>query len=128
MASRANRVAREQSSEVDEFERIAHVCDIALKPRGEFFTLEKIGSHGKVLREVRIDAAAIEIEVIDHRLAVFCRISAGTQCVPSMEFPRQGRMEERLHQLVCSGRVDLPTAQREIATDWICCLQEVFLY
>lgn len=28
-------------------------------------------------------------------------------------------LEERLHQLVCSGTVDLPTAQREIATDWI---------
>ena len=74
MASRANRVAGEQSSEVDEFERVAHVCDIALKPRGEFFTLEEIGSHRKVLREVRADAAAIEIEVIDHRLTVFCRI------------------------------------------------------
>jgi hypothetical protein len=28
-------------------------------------------------------------------------------------------LEERLHQLVCSGTLDLPTAQREIATDWI---------
>jgi hypothetical protein len=128
LAPRANRIPRKQPSKVDQLERIPHVRDISLKPRGEFLTLENVGSDGKVLREVRIDAAAIEIEVIDHRLAVFCRISAGTQCVPSMEFPRQGRMEERLHQLVCSGRLDLPTAQREIATDWICCLQEVFLY
>jgi hypothetical protein len=28
-------------------------------------------------------------------------------------------LEERLHQLVCDGRLDLPTAQRAIATDWI---------
>jgi hypothetical protein len=28
-------------------------------------------------------------------------------------------LEERLHQLVCGGRLDLPTAQRAIATDWI---------
>jgi anti-sigma factor RsiW len=28
-------------------------------------------------------------------------------------------LEERLHQLVCSGKLDLPTAQREIANDWI---------
>jgi hypothetical protein len=28
-------------------------------------------------------------------------------------------LEERLHQLVCEGRLDLPTAQRAIATDWI---------
>lgn len=28
-------------------------------------------------------------------------------------------LEERLHQLVCDGQLDLPTAQRAIATDWI---------
>jgi hypothetical protein len=28
-------------------------------------------------------------------------------------------LEERLHQLVCDGRLDLPTAQRAIASDWI---------
>jgi hypothetical protein len=28
-------------------------------------------------------------------------------------------LEERLHQLVCNGELDLPTAQRAIATDWI---------
>jgi hypothetical protein len=28
-------------------------------------------------------------------------------------------LEERLHQLVCNGQVDLPTAQKAIATDWI---------
>jgi hypothetical protein len=28
-------------------------------------------------------------------------------------------LEERLHQLVCAGKLDLPTAQKAIATDWI---------
>ena len=28
-------------------------------------------------------------------------------------------LEERLHQLVCAGKLDLPTAQQAIATDWI---------
>jgi hypothetical protein len=28
-------------------------------------------------------------------------------------------LEERLHQLVCEGELDLPTAQQAIATDWI---------
>jgi hypothetical protein len=28
-------------------------------------------------------------------------------------------LEERLHQLVCSGSLDLPTAQQAIASDWI---------
>src|SRR5580704_2129217 len=29
------------------------------------------------------------------------------------------RLEAKLHKLVCSGQLDLKTAQREIATDWI---------
>jgi hypothetical protein len=28
-------------------------------------------------------------------------------------------LEDRLHALVISGKLDLETAQREIATDWI---------
>jgi hypothetical protein len=28
-------------------------------------------------------------------------------------------LEERLHQLVCAGKLDLPTAQRAIASNWI---------
>jgi hypothetical protein len=35
-------------------------------------------------------------------------------------------LEERLHQLVCSGKLDLPTAQREIATDWIAAYRKYF--
>jgi len=35
-------------------------------------------------------------------------------------------LEEQLHQLVCAGRVDLPTAQRDIATDWIAAYKKYF--
>jgi anti-sigma factor RsiW len=35
-------------------------------------------------------------------------------------------LEERLHQLVCSGKLDLPTAQREIANDWIAAYRKYF--
>jgi len=35
-------------------------------------------------------------------------------------------LEERLHEMVCSGTVDLPTAQREIATDWIAAYKKYF--
>jgi hypothetical protein len=35
-------------------------------------------------------------------------------------------LEERLHQLVCSGDLDLPTAQREIANDWIAAYKKYF--
>jgi hypothetical protein len=35
-------------------------------------------------------------------------------------------LEEHLHQLVCEGRLDLPTAQREIATNWIAAYKKYF--
>ncbi len=35
-------------------------------------------------------------------------------------------LEEHLHELVCAGRVDLPTAQRDIATDWIAAYKKYF--
>jgi hypothetical protein len=35
-------------------------------------------------------------------------------------------LEERLHQLVCAGVLDLSTAQRDIATDWIAAYKKYF--
>ncbi len=36
------------------------------------------------------------------------------------------RLEQRLHQLVCDGEVDLRTAQHDIATDWIGAYKKYF--
>jgi len=35
-------------------------------------------------------------------------------------------LEDRLYRLVCDGAVDLPTAQRDIATDWIAAYKKYF--
>jgi hypothetical protein len=35
-------------------------------------------------------------------------------------------LEEQLHQMVCAGKVDLPTAQNDIATDWIAAYKKYF--
>jgi len=35
-------------------------------------------------------------------------------------------LEDRLHELVCSGQVDLATAQREISRDWISAYKKYF--
>jgi hypothetical protein len=35
-------------------------------------------------------------------------------------------LEDRLHGLVCSGQVDLATAQREISRDWIAAYKKYF--
>jgi len=68
-----------QSSEVDHFERVAQVRDIALKAYRAFFPLVEIDAHRSILREVRIDAAEIEVEVISHHLTVFRGILLGGQ-------------------------------------------------
>jgi hypothetical protein len=36
------------------------------------------------------------------------------------------RLEDRLHELVCHGDIDLATAQREISTDWIAAYRKYF--
>jgi Putative zinc-finger len=35
-------------------------------------------------------------------------------------------LEERLHQLVCEGKLDLSTAQHDIATDWVAAYKKYF--
>ena len=35
-------------------------------------------------------------------------------------------LEDRLHELVCRGDIDLPTAQREISADWIGAYKKYF--
>jgi hypothetical protein len=35
-------------------------------------------------------------------------------------------LEEHLHEMVCAGKIDLPTAQRDIATDWIAAYKKYF--
>jgi hypothetical protein len=35
-------------------------------------------------------------------------------------------LEERLHEMVCGGQLDLSTAQRDIATDWISAYKKYF--
>jgi hypothetical protein len=35
-------------------------------------------------------------------------------------------LEEHLHQMVCAGKLDLSTAQRDIATDWIAAYKKYF--
>ncbi|WP_213804042.1 zf-HC2 domain-containing protein [Granulicella sp. dw_53] len=35
-------------------------------------------------------------------------------------------LEDRLHQMVCDGQIDLASAQRDIATDWIAAYQKYF--
>jgi hypothetical protein len=35
-------------------------------------------------------------------------------------------LEDRLHEMVCNGTIDLHTAQREIASNWIAAYKKYF--
>jgi hypothetical protein len=35
-------------------------------------------------------------------------------------------LEEHFHQMVCAGKLDLSTAQRDIASDWIAAYKKYF--
>jgi len=35
-------------------------------------------------------------------------------------------LEDRLHEMVCNGELDLGTAQRDISTDWIVAYKKYF--
>jgi hypothetical protein len=66
-----------------------------------------------------------------NRFEVDCLITpdlGGTESIrdlwPQPYSPRgnarvKDKLEQRLHQLVCSGKLDLPAAQHDIAVDWI---------
>jgi hypothetical protein len=71
LARWAERVSGKQPTEVDDFERVAQVCDVALKADRAFFMVVEIDTDRSILREVRIDAAELEVEVIHHYLTVF---------------------------------------------------------
>ncbi|MFZ0432015.1 MAG: hypothetical protein WAL86_04905 [Candidatus Acidiferrales bacterium] len=56
--------------------------------------------------------------------------------VASLDFPAPAELrlgtgikdalENRLHELVCGGQLDLGTAQRDISKDWIAAYKEYF--
>jgi len=46
--------------------------------------------------------------------------------LPVWNAHKKDALEERLHQLVCQGRLDLSTAQNEIATDWVAAYKKYF--
>ena len=38
----------------------------------------------------------------------------------------RARLEDRLHDMVCQGKLDLATAQRDISADWIAAYRKYF--
>ena len=69
IAARAECVAGEHS-EVDYFERITQVRSVGLQAHRTIFPPVEIDTHRSILREIRMDAVANEIDVTNHYLTV----------------------------------------------------------
>ena len=54
------------------------------------------------------------------------RNSSHTRAILEMALVRLCQLEDLLPHLVCQGEVDLATAQRDIATDWIAAYKKYF--
>jgi hypothetical protein len=98
-------VAREESSEIDQLKHVTQVRHVALKAYRAFFVPVKIKTDRNTLREVRKDAAAIKIQVVDDHLTVF----RGILLLGQIRLKRQSGV-------VIGARRD-PQARNDLITD-----------
>jgi Putative zinc-finger len=106
------------------------VCSV---PQEEVIGEVSISLRQEVLQEYGISNARPEDYEIDYLIAPGL---GGTEDLHNL-WPEPYRdrlwnahvkdaLEERLHEMVCGGELDLHTAQREIATDWIAAYKKYF--
>ena len=109
---------------------IGEVCSV---PQEQVVGDVPVSLRQKVLQEYGIANAHLEDYEIDYLIAP--RLG-GTEDIRNL-WPEPYRdqvwnahvkdaLEERLHEMVCSGQLDLRTAQRDIATDWIAAYKKYF--
>jgi len=109
---------------------VTEVCSV---PQEEVVGNVSISLRQKVLQEYGIGNARPEDYEIDYLIAP--RLGGVEDIRNLWPEPYRTRMwnahikdalEERLHEMVCSGQLDLPTAQHEIASDWIAAYKKYF--
>jgi hypothetical protein len=109
---------------------MSEVCSV---PREEVIGDVSASMRQKVFQEYGIMHAHVEDYEIDYLIAP--RLG-GTEDIRNL-WPEPYRasmwnahvkdaLEQRLHEMVCSGQLDLSTAQRDIATDWIAAYKKYF--
>src|SRR5882724_10220801 len=67
---RANGIAGEEASKVDNVEAIVQVGDVSLKAHFEFFSFPDVGTDGSVDGKQRLDAANIKVDAVDYFLTI----------------------------------------------------------
>lgn len=109
---------------------MSEVCSV---PKEEVIGDVSVSLRQRVLQEYGIAGARPEDYEIDYLIAP--RLG-GTEDIRNLwPEPYRARqwnarvkdaLEERLHEMVCSGQLDLSTAQHDIATDWIAAYKKYF--
>jgi hypothetical protein len=100
------------------------IAEICRRPQAEVIADIPEGTRRKVFAEYGISSRSDSFEV-DYLITPDL---GGTESLRNL-WPQpysvrwnarvKDRLEERLHELVCAGKLDLPTAQRAIAVNWI---------
>jgi Putative zinc-finger len=110
------------------------VADVCVMPHEEVVTDVPASLRQKVLQEYGIANGDAENYEVDYLITPglggaedLRNLWPEPNAAPAWNSRVKDALEERLHQLVCSGKVDLPTAQREIATDWIAAYRKYFV-
>jgi hypothetical protein len=131
-------VASERGSEPDRTltpgaTRMVAIGDVCSMPHEEVIAEVSTSLRQEVFQEYGIGSAHVGDYEIDYLIAPGL---GGVEDIHNLwPEPYESRtwnahvkddLEERLHQMVCAGRLDLSTAQREIATDWIAAYKKYF--
>jgi hypothetical protein len=112
--------------------RIVAISDVCSMPHEEVVREVPASLREEVLKKYKMNARAGDYE-IDYLIAPGLGGAEDIQNLWPEPFKSvtwnayvKDALEERLHQLVCSGDLDLSTAQRDIATDWIAAYKKYF--
>jgi len=113
--------------------RTASVGDVCSMPHEEVVRDVPARLRQEIFQEYGIEAPRADDYEIDYLIAPGL---GGAQDIhnlwpqpytsPAWNARVKDALEEHLHQLVCAGRLDLPTAQHDIAADWIAAYKKYF--
>jgi hypothetical protein len=109
------------------------INDVCAMPHEEVVAEVSTSLRQEVLQEYGIVSARADDYEIDYLIAPglggveeIHNLWPEPYTSPAWNAHMKDALEEHLHQLVCAGKLDLSTAQRDIATDWISAYKKYF--
>lgn len=113
--------------------RMATIGDVCAMPHEQVVRAVPASVRQEIFREYGIVNARADDYEIDYLIAPglggvedIHNLWPEPYTSPTWNAHVKDALEERLHQMVCAGKVDLATAQHDIATDWIAAYKKYF--